>query len=1408
MKKAKFFKTLMAIAMIFSQLTFTGVHADEQGLVDVNGTSAVSWTGDIGWGYGTYPQRALETVTLTYSKDVDATNITTDSFKVQDTLYAETGVAASGVDYNNGYLSVDQVEVNGNKITLTVSTLSGSGIFTSSDGNFRRLVSEFIVTQVDEIKDAEGNVISEANTTTTLTQDDIYAYGSDEFNNLILTSETAGNNIYVKYYLPENYDSSKEYPMVIHITGGGQQYSEATPDAAIYGDNNYGVELDIDLAPSTFSINAPEDTIMVTMQCLKSNQPEGYDGSKDANQVVEYFLDHYAVDPDRVYAVGNSQGGIYLSKAVYYRPDLYAAYLPCNTSIVMGAGSAEEGSTTYELCEEYCEAYVSEDVAIWFHRGLNDFTGSYTEVTVPYNMLVALYQEKGYTDEQINALVKQTCYSDEEFKAVGTTYYHGATGLMCQNEEAINWLYAQTRSETDVASFEKAANGIILPKYDEEGTKVEQHITDTLKSHLDTTNLVAAKDREDKTLTVDVQLKDVFLTSDYINGVTEAGISYYTFMNYYIDILQIQQLTQKNAGYTVIDNQGNEVDADYIDELVGLLTQINDLDPKTDLKYDWSSAYDTEEFLSEDFRGATDVIATSKEGNVTLEFHIDSHSWWGYDLGAHDSITGIVMGYDAETAYNDQHDLTMQYGNFFVIEMGSDDQGTWYMINGTDLENPMIYVSKDGKEAFMIDVDFYGAHVLNSVIKSVIGPDCEDLKIFLTHNHGDHCNNLAVIAQDEWLKSIITIYWPENEPHTVLTEKDTTLKDMVGTDLVAGIDWKGVVTLADMEKFTAAGYEFQFIEIPDEHTPGGGQLADLTHKVIYSGDSLGAQVHLGGTTIRLSGAQEWYLGAKKAAEYIEENGIRYNIGAHTPYLNDASYASWIATIVEWAFEQYSQDALGGYTNVITEDGIVINNTERYAEMYATGLSDREELAVASAAIINNLEKVTLGGTYSIEVTGDDWGSGVSKAILTLDEAVESFTKDDIIVKENKTYYSGYQSVDRTVTDAYLCDENGNKVDTPSQYVAVELYISPSEGSPIIYSGGRNNWIEDYTLSFILIGELTSGETTYNALDIADEFTSKVCDPSDKFELSTYTCKDGTTYSYASYAPAEDDTTNALIIWLHGGGEGGTDATIPLLANEAGRIADDYIQKYFDGAYVLEPQAPTAWMDGYDYAGEDPASTQSIYTESLMELIEAYVEANPDIDTDRIYIGGCSNGGYMTLQMIISYPDYFAAAFPICTGYVGSTLTTEQAEAIKDIPMFFVFAQNDTTLDPEIYSLPFLAKLEEVGATNVHVFNPADVHDTSGRFDVDGEAYQYAGHWSWVYAFNDEAYCDDCGVDLWAFLAAQTKATTTPDDGGNTPGTVTPDTPNTGVYNNAAYVAVAGLALAAAGYVALKKKKED
>ena len=112
-------------------------------------------------------------------------------------------------------------------------------------GNFRRYVSEFKVKQMVDIVATNGNILSSKDTEKTFNQDNIRNIASDEFKDLKLDSQTSDNKIYVKYYLPENYSKNKKYPMVVHCTGGGQQYRTNTPDERLYGNDNFGVELDL-----------------------------------------------------------------------------------------------------------------------------------------------------------------------------------------------------------------------------------------------------------------------------------------------------------------------------------------------------------------------------------------------------------------------------------------------------------------------------------------------------------------------------------------------------------------------------------------------------------------------------------------------------------------------------------------------------------------------------------------------------------------------------------------------------------------------------------------------------------------------------------------------------------------------------------------------------------------------------------------------------------------------------------------------------------------------------------------------------------------------------------------------------------------------------------------------------------
>ena len=405
---------------------------------------------------------------------------------------------------------------------------------------------------------------------------------------------------------------------------------------------------------------------------------------------------------------------------------------------------------------------------------------------------------------------------------------------------------------------------------------------------------------------------------------------------------------------------------------------------------------------------------------------------------------------------------------------------------------------------------------------------------------------------------------------------------------------------------------------------------------------------------------------------------------------------------------------------------------------------------------------TTGTSYRSVTEIHDWGAAITKLIVEIGKPIpkNSVTVDTFKVHVTRSddrlaspiIEEGY----RKVTKAYVSDKDGNRA-VRGKYVVLEMKIGPtlSLGSPLNYTSGSNKWIEsNYTITQVKNIKFNSGKSGTISGLVIDRFAGETRVLVDDFSSNRATYND-VTLTYADYTPAKDKHKNPLIIWLHGGGEGGTDTTIPLSANKATNFASKSIQSYFGGAYVLVPQTPTRWMDGF--TGRSDGT--SIYQAALMSLIQDYVKNNPDIDPKRIYIGGASNGGYMTMLMVRDFPGYFAAAFPVAEGSADNLITDKDILKIAQTPIWFVHAKNDPTLPPENNTIPTYNRLIAAGGTNAHLTLFKDVHDTSGLYkNADGTPYQYNGHWSWIYVFNNEVQTTIHGkkTTLMKWMSSQTK----------------------------------------------------
>ena len=131
---------------------------------------------------------------------------------------------------------------------------------------------------------------------------------------------------------------------------------------------------------------------------------------------------------------------------------------------------------------------------------------------------------------------------------------------------------------------------------------------------------------------------------------------------------------------------------------------------------------------------------------------------------------------------------------------------------------------------------------------------------------------------------------------------------------------------------------------------------------------------------------------------------------------------------------------------------------------------------------------------------------------------------------------------------------------------------------------------------------------------------------------------------------------------------------------------------------------------------------------------------------------------MTLVLLRDCPDYFAAGFPTCEALRNDMITDEDILKLSKIPLWFISAKTDNFVNPKDYAVPTVERLKKVGA-DVHFSFFDDVHDTSGLFkNEDGKPYEYYGHFSWIYVYNDECeeVIDGKKVKLMEWMASKKK----------------------------------------------------
>ena len=159
------------------------------------------------------------------------------------------------------------------------------------------------------------------------------------------------------------------------------------------------------------------------------------------------------------------------------------------------------------------------------------------------------------------------------------------------------------------------------------------------------------------------------------------------------------------------------------------------------------------------------------------------------------------------------------------------------------------------------------------------------------------------------------------------------------------------------------------------------------------------------------------------------------------------------------------------------------------------------------------------------------------------------------------------------------------------------------------------------------------------------------------------------YRLLSPAELKPGVAYPLVIWLHGSGEVGNDNRAQLASKVAETFLAPDARKNFP-CFVMVPQASkdSGWLGVGINKPPDISDSSRRVVATVAELVKEF-----GIDSQRIYIGGFSMGGIGTWDLLVRYPDLFAAAFPIA----GPPMGRERLlPLVKDVPVWLFQGDKD------------------------------------------------------------------------------------------------------------------------------------
>jgi predicted peptidase len=244
----------------------------------------------------------------------------------------------------------------------------------------------------------------------------------------------------------------------------------------------------------------------------------------------------------------------------------------------------------------------------------------------------------------------------------------------------------------------------------------------------------------------------------------------------------------------------------------------------------------------------------------------------------------------------------------------------------------------------------------------------------------------------------------------------------------------------------------------------------------------------------------------------------------------------------------------------------------------------------------------------------------------------------------------------------------------------------------------------FTIAFSLLSLLTVARAEDSSLKPGQQVKAS-------FSFQNAKTKQDQQLRYWIYLP-KNYVANAqekfpLVLFLHGSGERGANLD---LVKKHGPPSILGVHPELDSCIIVSPQCP---------------SQQWWNTGDLKLLCDDLLKSHP-IDSSRVYLTGLSMGGFATWTLLAEYPQFWAAAVPICGGG-----DPQKAASFKHVPLWVFHGAKDPAV-PLKASQEMVDALKSVGADPKFTIYPEEAHQ------------------SWIPAYKDPS--------LWKWLLSQKRAT--------------------------------------------------